>query len=697
MTLLAPVQGQTISSDPFARRDNAKQAQTRNPLAGPQLDRAMAMRGELGLTTDYSFRVVNTHTDDIGWVHVRLREYFQGVRVIRGMLISHRDPQGIYDTYTDALKRYIDVGLRPALAAQQAVTLLIPPGGTVPTYVWPPKTELVIYPVEQRVDAVTRLPISTDERVLLDPDAIPDDINAEDTIRIVKQYHLAYEIRTIQGSEHGGGNGNAWIHYVDANSGQILERHPLAGSGTGHGKFSGTVDLDTYDTGSGHTMQDWYRSYIVQDDDHGSSDPENLDANDIWGDGLAFAGDATASATNRQTAMVDGMFGSKVYWDLMDYVFHRKGPDNNFYSVNVYVHYGTNWDDAEYSYWSGNIHLGDGKSRQALDCLGHENGHALNDFTIDFDGGEGAGLNESNSDIWGAMSTFYLAGPWPTGFSGASDHIPTAGGSWQSVCSGRNMQRPSMGSTVQADYWYHNIGDADEHDAAAPNNHAFYFLSQGASPFMSAVDHSVVLPWGMKGIGTDKAARIWYHALVSYMTDDDDYLAARSACIKYATHRYGSASSEVAAVENAYAGIKVGKKAATYPASPTPVMEHENNNAWQSANFVPHVKTASSTVPTKATAKGGGTDVDWFRVTLAPGEKMTVRLKSVYPANYDLAIYDSFLSLFATSTKGVHKYDMVSLTGASGFLGTPQDYYIAIIPVATTSSSTYVLDFDFSE
>src|SRR6266568_5309016 len=137
-------------------------------------------------------------------------------------------------------------------------------------------------------------------------------------------------------------------------------------------------------------MWDDVRKFRVLDEDHGNDDPENKDGNNTWGDGLPFKGDSHADFRNRQTAMVDAMFGSRIYWDLMNNVFHRKGPDGNFYSVNVFVHSGTNWDDDEFHYLSGNISIGDGNApkagktratnRQAVDCLGHENGHGLQHF-----------------------------------------------------------------------------------------------------------------------------------------------------------------------------------------------------------------------------------------------------------------------------------------------------------------------------
>ena len=50
---------------------------------------AMSVRAELGVTSDDTFQVINVEKDDLGWTHVRLQQYFRGVRVANGALISH--------------------------------------------------------------------------------------------------------------------------------------------------------------------------------------------------------------------------------------------------------------------------------------------------------------------------------------------------------------------------------------------------------------------------------------------------------------------------------------------------------------------------------------------------------------------------------------------------------------------------------
>ena len=63
----------------------------------------------------------------------------------------------------------------------------------------------------------------------------------------------------------------------------------------------------------------------------------------------------------------------------------------------------------------------------------------------------------------------------------------------------------------------------------------------------------------MAGIGNDKAARIWYRAMTSYLTSMDGYLEARLACIDAVRDLYGAGSREEAAVWNAFRGIRVGR------------------------------------------------------------------------------------------------------------------------------------------
>jgi Zn-dependent metalloprotease len=59
------------------------------------------------------------------------------------------------------------------------------------------------------------------------------------------------------------------------------------------------------------------------------------------------------------------------------------------------------------------------------------------------------------------------------------------------------------------------------------------------------------------GIGADKAARIWYKALTTYMTSSTNFAGARAATLNAAASIYGTGSVEYLAVANAWTACGV--------------------------------------------------------------------------------------------------------------------------------------------
>ena len=103
----------------------------------------------------------------------------------------------------------------------------------------------------------------------------------------------------------------------------------------------------------------------------------------------------------------------------------------------------------------------------------------------------------------------------------------------------------------------------DAHLSSGPMNRAFYFLSQGASPKPGDDTHSEYLPHGMSGIGNDKALRIWWRTLSTYLTPRSRYRDARRGAIRAAVELYGKDGPEAKAVRLAFHGINVDGRNAT--------------------------------------------------------------------------------------------------------------------------------------
>jgi hypothetical protein len=102
----------------------------------------------------------------------------------------------------------------------------------------------------------------------------------------------------------------------------------------------------------------------------------------------------------------------------------------------------------------------------------------------------------------------------------------------------------------------------DSHNSMGPANRAFYFLAQGASGDRTQETYSEFLPGGMKGVGNDKAIKLWFHAMATKVTDPTSgYYEIREAMIASAKELHGENSPEAAAVQNAFAAIAVGSPA----------------------------------------------------------------------------------------------------------------------------------------
>jgi sugar lactone lactonase YvrE len=110
------------------------------------------------------------------------------------------------------------------------------------------------------------------------------------------------------------------------------------------------------------------------------------------------------------------------------------------------------------------------------------------------------------------------------------------------------------------------VGDLDPHYAAGPLNHWFYLASEGSGPKVingisynsPTCNSSTVTP-----VGRDKAEKIWFRALTTYLTSGSDYAAARDGAIQSAKDLYGVASPECSGIAASFSAIGVPVGAVT--------------------------------------------------------------------------------------------------------------------------------------
>lgn len=531
----------------------------------------------------YEFRPLVTRVDEYGQTHVRFSQFFNGVKIWGAEGITHMDHAGEFRRETLAVHSRVSLNTQPTLSASEALAIVherLAPKGP---YAIEPITELVIYPESELVIHRFRTP---------EP-KIPNALEAE---RVVKGYRLAYHIHVQLDNAQDKLTHRDYM--VDAQSGRIIDdwdtlqtykkpkQQYKKAEGIGYSQYSGMVDLDTTKTKTGFELRDTGRpskphpktkadGNIVYNADNKKTNETGTiytDPDNTWGDGLNYSGTSTTDS-NGQTAAVDAAYGTQVTWDFLSKVLDRDGIDDLGSAVYSRVHQDKNYENA---FWSKDcfcMTYGDGKAKgfsvlTALDVIGHEMGHGVNNFSADLIyKNESGGLNEANSDIIGTMVEFYERGG---GYVKQSRTIPDKGGNWLigeqlSQQPLRTMFKPSKDKR-SPDFWMPGIGDIDVHFSGGPMNRAFFFMSQGAT---TAGDTAApdFLPKGMKGIGNTNATKIWYQALTNYLPKNSTYRDARYACLRAAEdiQRYQrfngrriTQDDAIDAVLNAFAAVNVG-------------------------------------------------------------------------------------------------------------------------------------------
>jgi Zn-dependent metalloprotease len=520
---------------------------------------ALAQRvQQLGLGQAGDFKVQDVTVDPDGARHVRVQQRYHGLRVWGGQAILHFDAKGAEGPMTDALVRGIQLDPHPNLDQAEALAVTHASEAPMGTYARPPAVELVVFPAA----ALERAAGSKGGN------------NARDFAPRISRHHLAYHIRLEL--RNGSPETRHDDYLVDAQTGAILRKwstlFTLKSQGmpsvtTGQSQYSGEVKLGSLAAPCGYVMSDPTRRFISTRDLGGQTDGLGalyVSQDGRWGDGENYDPGRGSKSPNGQTAAVDAHYGLQTTWDFYRNVLGRNGIDGKGRAPYNLVHYATSYDNAFWDDTCFCMTYGDGdtfKTLTALDVVGHEVSHGLCHATADLDyEGESGGLNESSSDIFGVMVQMYghVA-------NGTGSHLPARGARWTVgddlktpafPTPLRYMYKPSLDG-FSPDAWSPDLDYLDVHFSSGPMNRAFYFLSQGASALKTADSYSDYLPKGMRGIGNDKALRIWWRTLSTYLTPRSRYLDARRAAIRAAEDLYGKSGPEASAVRQAFHGINV--------------------------------------------------------------------------------------------------------------------------------------------
>ena len=479
-------------------------------------------------------------------VHTHVQQTHHGVPVFGGEAIVHLDAstEEEAEEATDTLVPGVDVFTTPGMSAREAVGLA--------------KGQ---YKARKGCD-----------------ECLTDEPQADLwVLRHEGADHLVYRVRLarLDGTEHT----SEPVYFIDAHTGALVWSYDnlqtQAASGTGVSLYSGAQSVSTFRSGASFYMEDFGRHLGTFDNRNSAKINQMLGYINNYGSTYRFADADNYWDAATARAGVDAHYGASKVYDYFLNVHGRNGidgaggprttasVDNSTTLVSSTVHFGKGYNNAFWSSTRNQMYYGDGDGVNfsplvTLDICGHEMQHGITSRTANLTyANESGALNESWSDVFGAMVELYARGQETTAtwWIGEDANTPNTPGDAL-----RYMDTPhragNYGYTANDDpdhYSERYTGTGDSggvHINSGIPNHVFYLAAKGGA-------HAHIPGPVVAGIGPDKAARIWYKALTTYMTSSTNFAGARAATINAANSLYGAASAEAVAVAAAWSACGV--------------------------------------------------------------------------------------------------------------------------------------------
>ncbi|MEO9236812.1 MAG: M4 family metallopeptidase, partial [Jatrophihabitantaceae bacterium] len=250
-----------------------------------------------------------------------------------------------------------------------------------------------------------------------------------------------------------------------------------------------------------------------------------------------------------ETGCVDALWDVQHEWSMLSSWLGRNGINGSGTGYPIYM--GLNDVNA---YWDGTSvsvgHNNAGEFISALDVIGHEFGHAVDNFTP---GGIGSSaVAEFTGDVFGALTEGYTneSSPYDT-----PDY--TVGESVNLVGSGpiRYMYHPSLISGTP-DCYSSSVPSLETHTAAGPGNHWFYLVAEGTAPTDGQPASPTCNSTSITGIGIQNAGKIFYNAMLA-KTSGMTYLKYRTQTLVAAKNLFPGSCTNFNVVKAAWDAVSV--------------------------------------------------------------------------------------------------------------------------------------------
>jgi len=541
--------------------------------------------------------VISNFTDELAMTHVKYQQVINGLKIFQGQLIVHFNSDGSIESVNGRYFPTPEINTVPAISKEAAISAA---ENSLSHYKPASKSaELMIYSKGVQLLLVYAVRLPSYEKPMM-------------------------------------------LVFVEAQNGKIIKiddgiRYDGPAVGTGVGLKGTTKSIHTYLFGGKYYLVDASLPMYVPPIDSSKGVIDTYDAvNDTTGNGYLSAGrvfdpnnDNSFNDNERLKAAVDAHIFSRDVYEIYKSRFNRNSFDNSGGSLINVVHYKINFNNA---YWNGMfMTYGDGDGvifsnlAGGFDVIAHEMTHGVTNKTADliYELQSGA-LNEAVSDIFASIadSTNWLIGE--------DVYTPAIPGDAL-----RNMQDPHNGHVSGEPEWQpaHMTefvvlpnDPAHDHGGVHVNsgiiNKSFYNLA-------SVIGHS-------------KSGLIWYRALTVYLTNNSQFIDARTACLNAAKDIFGSGSTEESAVASGFSAVGIGSSSGSiydlvYDDGSSATGVYETAANWELAvKFtVPVPNVAITNVKIEITGdNGGGTGHFTLKMYRADGTNGLPGTQIITPYSY---------------------------------------------------------------
>lgn len=467
-----------------------------------------------------NFRVAKTETDDLGQIHVRLSQTHDGIPVLGAELVAH---------LTDGDVSLLNGRYQPVPADLST------------------KPKLALADVSARAlkDVRKTSVVRTFGDNILNMKPTEGDLCvfvANDVAKLA--YQLTVRPNILE----------RWEYVIDAQTGEILDKYDNTCTFIGPTRASAkdlngvTRTFQTYQDANAYYMIDASRPMYKAATSKMPNDPVGalwtVDAKNTFGDNQKVYQVTSGSNSDWTPTAVSAHYNAGVAYEYYRTTFNRNalnGSGGTMISlINVTDDDGKGLDNA---YWNGKIMAyGNGKLLKplagGLDVAGHEMTHGViqNTANLQYKSQSGA-INESMADVFGAMID---RDDWKLGEDIATPSILPSGAL-------RDLSNPNQGGKAKDPNGYQPATMAQYEQTTQDN---------GGVHINSGIPNFAYYKFAT-AIGKDKAERVYYRALTTYLVRTSQFLDLRLAVIKAAGDLYGATGAEVAAAKSAFDAVGI--------------------------------------------------------------------------------------------------------------------------------------------